>query len=270
MGRFKIGILEDVLKADWVDVFPSARALGYDGVELGIRADTYRDSELWTDEGVAALRTRSKSSKAPILSICCHTFWEYTFADANVANRMTAKQIVIRVLRACSQLGVSAILIPVTNPLGLPADEAAERWAEETKAVAYEAKNLGVRIGLENVGRSHVVTGEQMLALIEAVDSSAVGAYFDVGNAQMLGSNAIEDIRILKDHLVQVHIKDPRKSREPCYLGEGEIDLAGCLKALVEVDYSGPLVFETPDMGNAQDTASRNLDTLKDLIASVG
>ena len=47
MGRFTIGVLEDVLQTDWGEVFPKARALGYDGVELGIRADNYRDSDLW-------------------------------------------------------------------------------------------------------------------------------------------------------------------------------------------------------------------------------
>lgn len=270
MARFRIGILEDVLKADWVEVFPAAKALGYDGLELGIRGDTYRDSELWTDEGVEALAARSADSGVPILSVCCHTFWQYTFADGDVANRTTAKQIVHRVLQACHRLGVGAILIPVTNPHGLPAEEAGRRWAYETRGIAAEAQRLGVRIGLENVGRSHVITGEQMLDLIQAVDSPAVGAYFDVGNAQMLGSDSVQDIHTLREHLVQVHIKDPRKDRKPCYLGEGDIDLAACLKALVEVDYSGPLVFETPGMEDPRATARRNLQTLRDLIDSVG
>ncbi len=269
MGRFGIGVLEDVLKTDWTDVFPRARALGYDGVELGIRADTYTDTELWSDKGLTALAKRAEESGIPIFSICLHTFWTYTFADPDVSKRITAKQIVMRALKACKVLGVPAMLIPVTNPLGLPLEEAAHRWAYETKGIASEAAKLGIRIGLENVGRSHIVTGEQMLELIEAVDNPSVGAYFDVGNAQMLGSDSIADIHTLKDHLVQVHIKDPRKDRKPCYVGEGEIDLPGCLKALVEVGYSGPLVFETPGMEDPLETAGRNLQTLRSMIETV-
>ena len=34
MGRFTIGTLESVLKSDWVDLFPMARSLGFDCVEL--------------------------------------------------------------------------------------------------------------------------------------------------------------------------------------------------------------------------------------------
>ena len=81
-------------------------------------------------------------------------------------------------------------------------------------------------------------------------------------------SNSVADIHCLGDRIVQVHIKDPRKDRTPCYVGEGDIDLEGCLKALAEVGYRGPLVFETPPMEDAVSTAERNLRTLKSLVES--
>lgn len=270
MNRFKFGILEDVLQSDWVDVFPKAKALGYDGVELGIRGNTYRASDLWIEGGIEALGQRAESAGIPIFSLCLHTFWQYSFADPDVANRFMAKQIAFHAIHACKALGIGTILIPVTNPLALPAEEAAHRWAYESRAVAAQAAGMGIYIGLENVGRSHVVTGEQMRELIEAVDNPYVGAYFDVGNAQMLGSNSVTDIHCLGDRIVQVHIKDPRKDRTPCYVGEGDIDLKACLNALVDVEYSGPLVFETPPLEDAVSTAERNLRTLKSLVESAG
>ena len=268
MSRFKFGILEDVLQSDWLDVFPKAKALGYDGIELGIRGNTYRDSDLWSEAGIDALGQRAESAGVPIFSVCLHTFWQYSFADPDVASRFMAKQIVFQAIHACKVLDIRTILIPVTNPLALPPREAAHRWTYETRAVASQAAGMGIRIGLENVGRSHVVTGEHMRELIEAVDNPYVGAYFDVGNAQMLGSNSVADIHCLGDRILQVHIKDPRKDRTPCYVGEGDIDLEGCLRALAEVGYKGPLVFETPPMEDAVSTAERNLRTLKSLVES--
>ncbi len=268
MSRFKFGILEDVLQSDWLDVFPKAKALGYDGIELGIRGNTYRDSDLWSEAGIDALGQRAESAGVPIFSVCLHTFWQYSFADPDVASRFMAKQIVFQAIHACKVLDIKTILIPVTNPLALPPREAAHRWTYETRAVASQAAGMGIRIGLENVGRSHVVTGEHMRELIEAVDNPYVGAYFDVGNAQMLGSNSVADIHCLGDRILQVHIKDPRKDRTPCYVGEGDIDLEGCLRALAEVGYKGPLVFETPPLDDAVSTAERNLRTLKSLVES--
>ncbi|MDP6779365.1 MAG: sugar phosphate isomerase/epimerase family protein, partial [Candidatus Latescibacteria bacterium] len=267
MERFTIGILEDVLEASWEDVFGVAASLGYGGVELGIRADSYRESELWTEGGIDALARRARESGVPILSICLHTFWTHTFADPDAGNRTTAREIAGHVLGACQALGAEAVLIPVTNPLELPAEEAGELWAAETRALASDAAGYGVKIGLENVGRSHVVRGEELLQLVEDVDHPLVGVYFDVGNATTLGSEPLSDIRALASHIVQVHVKDPRLDRTPCYLGEGDVDLSGCLEALVEVDYRGPLVFETPVLDDPAGTAARNLDTLKGLIA---
>ena len=108
-------------------------------------------------------------------------------------------------------------------------------------------------------------SAEMLLGEIE-FRSPGVGAYFDFGNSLMLGSDPVADIGILKDRIAQVHVKDPRKDRTPCYLGEGDVDLEGCLRALEEIDYSGPLVFETPPLDDARATASRNLATLKSLI----
>ena len=48
-----------------------------------------------------------------------------------------------------------------------------------------------------------------------------------------------------------------------------EIDLEGCLRALTEVGYSGPLVFETPGLQDPLETADRNLATLRSLIESL-
>ena len=120
MNRFKFGILEDVLQSDWVDVFPKAKALGYDGVELGVRGNTYRTSDLWNEEGIEALGQRAESAGVPIFSVCLHTFWHYSFADPDVANRFMAKQIVFQAIHACTVLDVKTILIPVTNPMALP------------------------------------------------------------------------------------------------------------------------------------------------------
>ena len=268
MGRFQIGTLEAVLNAHWGDVFHKAKSLSFDGVELGVYGHNYRESEIWLEGGWEDLRERSESAAMPILSVCLHTFWTYTFADPNVANRTTAKQIALQTIWACKYLGAKTILIPVTNPLQLDPEDAAHRWTDETRAIADEAARYDIHLALENVGRSHIVTGEATLALLDAIDHPSVGAYFDVGNAKMLGSDPIADIQTLKGRIKQVHIKDPRKDRTPCYIGEGEVDLAGCLNALVEVDYSGPLVFETPTLNDPMQTAAQNLKTLQNMIDS--
>ena len=122
--QYKIGALDDVIRRDWTEVFDAAKAIGFDGVELGVRADDYIRTELWTAEGLKGLKERSAQSGVEVASICLHAFWRFSFADRNVAHRTTAKDIVLRSLDAAAELGARTILIPVTNPNGLDPEEA--------------------------------------------------------------------------------------------------------------------------------------------------
>ena len=263
---YKIGTLEDVIKRDWTQVFDAAKALGFEGVELGVRGDTYIQTELWSAEGRRALMERSRRTGVEIASLCLHTFWKFSFADPDVAHRMTAKEIALHALKAATELGARTILIPVTNPHQLPPEQAHARWVEELKAVAYEARKHEVMLGLELVGRSHAKSGQDILNLIEAVGSPKVGAYFDCGNSKSLGGDPIQDIHLLRDRIVQVHIKDPGGN----LLGQGRVDLKGCIDALKAVGYRGYFVFETPSTDDPDGAARHNLRHLKNLLEERG
>ena len=47
-----------------------ARDAGFDGVELDLRAETYLESEVWSEEGRAALKERSAAAGVEIASVC--------------------------------------------------------------------------------------------------------------------------------------------------------------------------------------------------------
>lgn len=259
---YRIGTLEDVIQRDWTQVFDAAKTLGFDGVELGVRGDTYIRSELWSAEGREALRERSRQSGVEIASICLHTFWRFSFADPNVAHRTTAKDIVLHALKAATELGARTILVPVTNPNRLEPEQAHAHWVEEMRAVAYEARKHEVALALELVGRSHAKTAQDILNLIEAVGSPKVGAYFDCGNSKSLGGDPVQDVHLLKDRIAQVHIKDPGGN----LLGQGRVDLKGCVEALKAVGYRGYFVFETPSTDDPDAAARHNLRYLKNLL----
>lgn len=160
-GRFTIGTLESVLKTNWVDLFPVARSLGFDFVELGLRGDDYTWTDLWSDEGLDALKLRSERANIPIASICLHTFWKYAFADNGVSRRTTTKQIAFRTFEACRSIGGRVILVPLTNPNQLTVEATANRWTYETRAIADKTAKANVRIALEVVGGSHAVKGKK-------------------------------------------------------------------------------------------------------------
>lgn len=257
----KIGIMDSVLRQTWNRLFREAARLGYEGVELGIGAD-YKASRLWHADGRSDLAARSLKFRIPITSICLHSFWQYSFSDPDEKIRVITRAITKETIGFCAELGVNLILVPVTNPCGAELRDANRRWMEGVKVCAEIAAQHRVTIGLENVGRSHLRSGEELATFLDTIGSPFVRAYYDVGNGKTLGGDPVEEIRLLGTRIAQVHIKNPGSET----LENGNVDIPACIDAMKEVGYDKYLVLETHPTDNPYEAAKRHLRYLRSVL----
>jgi L-ribulose-5-phosphate 3-epimerase len=95
------------------------------------------------------------------------------------------------------------------------------------------------------------------LAMAGDLDPAVAMLAVDTGWFSTLGVNPAEAIRANASRVVHVHLKDvlpagktetpyPMKNmgHETCLLGEGIADIPGCLKALQDIGYTGPISIE--------------------------
>jgi sugar phosphate isomerase/epimerase len=258
----KIGILEDCLGHPWTTAFAEAAAVGFDGVELGVKGD-YAETELWSGEGREALARRAREASAEIASLCLHSFWQFSFANPDETVRATAQTITTSAIRFAAELGVSAILVPVTPGPDVEAAEGTRRWIEEMKKCAPMAEEHQVRLGLENVGRGYGKSAAELCHLADSVGSRGVGVYYDVGNATAFGNDPVEEIHQLGERIVQVHVKDWGGGP---LLGEGRVQLAESIAVLRDIGYDGYLVLETPATDHPRQAATHNLAFVRGLL----
>src|SRR6185295_16736005 len=61
-------------------------------------------------------------------------------------------------------------------------EECWERSIAEIKKAIPVAKDLGVKISVENVGNNFITTPEQAVKYLDAINSEWVGWHFDIGN----------------------------------------------------------------------------------------
>ena len=95
------------------------------------------------------------------------------------------------------QLGTKVILVPIVGVEGQDDATGVERWIEGLRACAPTAEESGAILALENVGRSPAKSAPAIAALLEAVNSPAVRAYYDVGNGTSLGYDPIAELKLL-------------------------------------------------------------------------
>lgn len=143
------------------------------------------------------------------------------------------------------------------------------------------AQDYGIRMAVEN----HIdFTSDEMVALLDAVDSPYLGINFDTGNFLRLLDDPVKGMEKLANRVYAAHIKDlkPQKgvAADEWYffsttpVGDGLCDNQRLVQMLANAGFSGILAVETdflhPDYGDDEDSAvARSVLELRRLIASI-
>lgn len=244
------------------DLFEQAAQIGFDGVELDIRAE-WREEPVMSAEGRAEIKRLSEEIGVEVPSLCIGALWKYSPAATDRETLETSREIIGAAISAAADLGAGWILVPVTpSDEEISHEECQRRWIEEMQMAAPLARAAGVVLCLENVGRGCGKSAEDLLTLVEGIASPYVLTYYDVGNACAFGHDAVEEIRALAEVIGVVHIKD----RDGDLLGEGIVDIPGCIDTLREVGYDGWLILETPATDDPLEAGNYNLQYLRDVV----
>jgi 3-oxoisoapionate decarboxylase len=144
-----------------------------------------------------------------------------------------------------------------------PRTRVAEVWRRGVAAlreVAPVARDLGIRLAVENHGD---FTTAELVRLVEAVDSPAVGICLDVGNPLLTLEEPLVAIRAMLPHVVTTHFKD--YAMRPTHagakivgvaLGEGIIDLPAAVKLLRSAPALDRIILEIPIEAQADEAAA--------------
>jgi len=125
-----------------------------------------------------------------------------------------------------------------------------EECVRTLRVVAPRARDLGIRIAVENHGGVDLLARE-LRWLIETVGPDAVGACLDLGNPAYGGENPVVSAEVLAPYVVSSHVRDSRvwevedgAMAQWVPLGEGNVDLNGILRILAERAPNPPIDLE--------------------------
>jgi len=125
-------------------------------------------------------------------------------------------------------------------------DSSQEHATRSLRLAAREAERTGCGIGLETHDAFSAATS--VAAVLNAVDSPAVGAIWDVAHTHRAGDSPADVIDRLRGRILDVHVKDAVRTGKDgsryVLMGEGEVPVRICLRALYRAGYSGWVVAE--------------------------
>ena len=135
----------------------------------------------------------------------------------------------------CRAMNVKIVLVPFFGKGDLRNDpKGTEAVIERLKRVAPKAENAGVILALESW-----LSAEDHLKILNAVGSSAIQVYYDVGNSQEAGYDILKEIRLLGARICQFHAKDYKD-----LYGKGSMDFKAVRQAMEDIGYHSWFVLE--------------------------
>ena len=155
------------------------------------------------------------------------------------------------------------------------------RWEEamdHLREVVRIAESEGVYLAVENIFGGHVATGADVGRMLKEIPSRHLGVIWEPNNAAMAGDwthlNGLDYVD--PKRILDVHLRDGRHDENDkftwCAVGDGELDVAGTLKKLRSLGYSGPMTLEThytPPGGTKKDGSKRSIEGLLKIIDSL-
>lgn len=165
----------------------------------------------------------------------------------------------IRSIEACGRLGIPNIVVhpgmttELTYPDGRDGYFSRNRDFYRSLFPAMEKWNVNVLIensAEANMGtRYFFMTGEEMRDFADYVDHPLLHCNWDIGHANMRGTDQREDILAMGGHLRGLHIQDNFGAcDEHIAPFMGTTDMDAVMQGLLEVGYQGYFTFETENM----------------------
>src|SRR5436190_7319978 len=246
------------VKGSVLEKFRAMKEAGFEGVEPMGAMDR--------DEVLAAF----KETGLQAASVCDHIHWVKTLSAPDEATRKLGLDGLVNSLHDAHAYGAgSVLLVPGVARDGVSYEQCWERSIVEIKKAIPVAKELGVKISIENVGNNFITTQEQAIAYLDAIDSEWVGWHFDIGNVGAKYGPAERWIQVLGKRIVRIHVKD-FSTRPPASgargerpkLLDGETNWLAVMSALDGAGYHGWGISEQPsnqavDAVSARDLAQR-------------
>lgn len=250
-------------------IAPRVKAMGFDVLEMGVETpgdwDPARTAEILAENGLGT-------------ALCAAMGPDRDFTDPALVG---GTQDYIRYcIDAVATLGGDVVAGPMYSPVGktwqMTAAEragAVDRLVEGLEPLADYAGERGVRLAIEPLNRfetSFMNTAEQVMEVVDRLDSPAVGVLLDSFHMNIEEKNQAAAIRLVGDRLYHFHACGSDRGAP----GADHIAWGKIFAALREVTYDGALVIEsfTPDNQTIARAAAiwRPLAETQDTLAKDG
>jgi D-psicose/D-tagatose/L-ribulose 3-epimerase len=226
-------------ESDCRHALESTKSLGYDFIEIPL-----------LDPGsIDARMTRRLLEEYELDATCSLGLGfetDISSPDPEIVKR--GERLLSTALAATREMGATYLGGVIQSAMGkyvAPATAEGRRNSVEVlRRLADAAKPSGITLGIEAVNRyesNFVNTADEALALVDEIGAGNVVVHLDTYHMNIEEGDVAGPVLKAADRLGYLHVGESHRG----YLGSGSIDFERFFRALVHVDYDGPIAFES-------------------------
>jgi sugar phosphate isomerase/epimerase len=234
----KMGTMDHVVQvagASYLDMARTAKSLGFQGLEVGIRRADMQDA---SNRRLDELKRLKGETGLEIPSICMGEYHGLMVKPRPADQAMAEMK---KAVQWAGELGAKVMLVPFFFEGELKTPEDFSDAVKHFKILCELAGPSGVNVCYEGT-----IPGEKFCEIAEQIAMPNFGVYYDLANYYWLGMDGPDQIRKHGKYIKQVHLKETKVGPGDVPPGQGRVNYAESAQALKEVGYDGWLVFETP------------------------
>jgi sugar phosphate isomerase/epimerase len=230
--------------------------IGFDGAELCLESDDVRP-ENFTRKQADEIRRLMDGLGLEVASVSYH-------ADAESPNQRLLNTS--RSVEVADWIGADVLII---NAERIREGEKEAQWrdlVDRLKSLTELAGKRGVNIAVEPEPLLVVSDTDDMLRMMDEVNSPNLKVNLDIGHAYITDPDLPESIKRQGNAIVHAHIEDIKdKIHNHLEIGQGDIDFAAMHAAFMEIGYDGYYVVDLFRLGDdPASVAKRSLTALQE------
>lgn len=243
---------------NWRDEFALCREVGLNCMEWIFEYENAEKNPICSNAGIGEMEKYSRNYSVRINSVLADYFMVNKLFGDNIEEVNKSVDTLCFLISQCSKCNIPIIEIPLVDSSALESETDKRQIVNNLRVPLEHASKCGISIGLETS-----LEPKEFRKLILSFKSFDVKVNYDMGNSASLGYDSKEEIDLLGEFIINVHIKDREKNGSTLPLGEGNADFNSVFSALENINYSGDYMLQAA----RQDLTL--LDERKDIIETI-